>query len=553
MKKKIIFSAMLAFFGSASMNAQYSITDYTCSTAGITESYPVDVEYNSFNARYSSLHSNSVGMSVVNYDATSGSYLSSLNLYRTGSYFSPVKILHFGTFTYVLFNYGVSATSRFAICKYNNATNVLSWVNYLNNAGNNIDQTGKDMALDAAGNVYVLSSYVSGAGDSDLSISLITSAGVLSWNKRYANTTYEESPGNIDYDAGSTQLIVGGTAVNVSSMMDRYALVWRLDAAGVMQASTLINYTGSPSWRISEVCAKRNGKSVLVTATSFVGADGAGPIFVARVAAATLSLITYKVYYANPTYFSGEFNFVNNRTDLVLSGSASFVNTGTPGLVNTMFDLATCSFVSESRYTALPSFPFGGPIYNGYNVSNNELGTIAEDDLNPGYFYFIKSRYDGYTTCEVNPTYSLAPYTIQNNAYTHTPNLYDAFMSGIGHFGIQSTAYNRTLICSYNPCPECAIQPMEGSNVKSLLTADASSALTVYPNPANDKVNVSIEQSDVTITRVELFDVSGRLVLSEASTSNVSTLEISSLKQGMYLLKVSLSDGSMTTKRFTKE
>src|SRR6218665_198896 len=344
MKKRILFAA-LALTGSLGLKAQYSITDYTCTTTGLSQSYPVDVEYNSYNARYSSLHATNSGggINVVNYNAVTGAYINAYNFSRGTAFYTPVKILHFNNFTYVLFNYISGTMQRFGVLKYSNLFGTLVWAKGLNDPSNTIDQTSVDMALDASGNIYVLGNFTSSAGDSDVSLTFITSAGVMTWNQRYSNGTYDEFPQNIDFDPGSTQLIIGGSAVNVSNFMDRYALVWRMDASGIIQASTLINYTGSPSWRLSGVCAKRNGKSVYVTALSYVGADGAGPMFVAKLSSTTLAITTYKVYNADPTYFNPEFNFVNNRTGLMLSGSASFVNTVNYGLTNTMFDLP-CTF-----------------------------------------------------------------------------------------------------------------------------------------------------------------------------------------------------------------
>jgi beta-glucanase (GH16 family) len=59
------------------------------------------------------------------------------------------------------------------------------------------------------------------------------------------------------------------------------------------------------------------------------------------------------------------------------------------------------------------------------------------------------------------------------------------------------------------------------------------SDLKVYPNPAVNVVN--LESSQV-INQVDVFDLSGQLLLSEKEETNV--LDISAVKTGIYILKV---------------
>jgi hypothetical protein len=549
MRKKLFLGVAMACSVFAS-RAQYSITNYQSATAGITENSPVDIEFNPSSRHYVSLHSNTVGMSVVDFDGVTGNRLNSLNFFRAGTGFNPIKIMHNGADSYILFSYVINATNRFAICKYNNTTNVIQWAKVLSNAANNIDVYPTDIAIDPSGNAYVLGNRSSNGVDNDVFISEISSAGTLLWFEDYSNSTYDENATNITYDAGTNEFIVGGTAIDVNNFLNRNILVWRVNPAGTIILSTLLSYS-NPSARINGACAKRLGKSIYVTATSIIGADGAGPFLVAKLAGATLAPIVYNVY-IGPTYFNPEFNFTNTNADLVLSGDASFVNTGTPGMVNTMFALATCTFVSESRYTTMGSFAWGGPIANTYAPVYNELGMICQDPVTASHFYFVKSRFDGYTSCDVNASYSLQAITLNGTLPIYITSNLDVTFGLIKLFGVQAMSHDGVRTCSYVPCPLCEFPTYDGAKSMSTASAEQLPSLSIYPNPANDRVTIAT--GDKLLGSVELYDMSGRLIVSEMNVSAASaTFNVSGLEKAIYLLKITYTDGSTDVKRFAKE
>ena len=72
----------------------------------------------------------------------------------------------------------------------------------------------------------------------------------------------------------------------------------------------------------------------------------------------------------------------------------------------------------------------------------------------------------------------------------------------------------------------------ENSGIRS---AKAASPLTVYPNPANNTLNVELENyvNNGTLT---LFDMSGKIVLSRAINGNSAQINISQLTSGNYIL-----------------
>ena len=73
-------------------------------------------------------------------------------------------------------------------------------------------------------------------------------------------------------------------------------------------------------------------------------------------------------------------------------------------------------------------------------------------------------------------------------------------------------------------------------------TSDASANLNVYPNPAHDKVTVSIEIKESANYCMKLLDVSGRAVISENHNAvaglNLYNLNLSGLSKGVYVLEL---------------
>ena len=75
----------------------------------------------------------------------------------------------------------------------------------------------------------------------------------------------------------------------------------------------------------------------------------------------------------------------------------------------------------------------------------------------------------------------------------------------------------------------------------------ANNTISLYPNPANDVLNVS---SSNKISKIEVYDLLGRKV---ASKNNASDVNVAALGKGAYIVKVVKENGSVVAKRFIKQ
>ena len=81
---------------------------------------------------------------------------------------------------------------------------------------------------------------------------------------------------------------------------------------------------------------------------------------------------------------------------------------------------------------------------------------------------------------------------------------------------------------------------------------DTEKLFVCHPNPAQDIVNISFSE-DVTCQSVEIYSIDGRLVETFPETSHQTTIDISGLHTGVYIMKVRLSDGKEYEEKIVKE
>ena len=77
-------------------------------------------------------------------------------------------------------------------------------------------------------------------------------------------------------------------------------------------------------------------------------------------------------------------------------------------------------------------------------------------------------------------------------------------------------------------------------------------SISLYPNPANDVINVQCTMNNVQIESIEVFDVYGKLINTVNMTPETTTINVSGLAAGMYFVRVTTEQGT-ATKSFVKK
>lgn len=85
----------------------------------------------------------------------------------------------------------------------------------------------------------------------------------------------------------------------------------------------------------------------------------------------------------------------------------------------------------------------------------------------------------------------------------------------------------------------CDSNNAENAPLPELPSKNDSLLITAYPNPFINVINITaVNSSDLTGKTIQLFNVSGNLVLSQVGTSSKTILNVGHLPSGMYILKI---------------
>lgn len=119
-------------------------------------------------------------------------------------------------------------------------------------------------------------------------------------------------------------------------------------------------------------------------------------------------------------------------------------------------------------------------------------------------------------------------------------NIYNEFITvpGGGHLEYMSTSWGDSILTTSSVFMQ-AIMCGTASDVELI---DLSQNISVFPNPAQEKIEIAMNNIDQMAYNVELYDAMGRLVQSHNGADNQLTIERDDLVRGTYFLSIRFED-----------
>lgn len=75
-----------------------------------------------------------------------------------------------------------------------------------------------------------------------------------------------------------------------------------------------------------------------------------------------------------------------------------------------------------------------------------------------------------------------------------------------------------------------------------------SAGIQIYPNPTSNRLNIDLSNSDVQSAFVQVFDISGKMVLNTAISGTQQSLDVSAMSAGTYTMRIATSNEIYSSK-----
>ncbi|MCD6366999.1 MAG: T9SS type A sorting domain-containing protein [Bacteroidales bacterium] len=249
----------------------------------------------------------------------------------------------------------------------------------------------------------------------------------------------------------------------------------------------------------------------------------------------------------------------NYANSTILSDSVQndgiFINTGT---------ITVTEFLNDSIFTNNDTFNFNR-FYNTGTFENNGQINSTLDATNAGYWHNAQGAQ---IDLDNNFTNGDSLTTVHNAVFENDgvfnignswSNLDTTKGSATGAFYIQNGTYNQGVMSGNflfcDQTPTTTIEPIIDYNIGTIdtnitycavniETENGLANISVFPNPAHSEFYVT----GVNIQKVELFDISGKKIMSKQTTNDKIRFDVKNQSNGIYFLRVSFSDKNLVKK-----
>ena len=180
--------------------------------------------------------------------------------------------------------------------------------------------------------------------------------------------------------------------------------------------------------------------------------------------------------------------------------------------------------------------------YQIYPRDNNDIDihpAVQMDTVATPVFYVYRSGEFYYANLTCATDGATIYYTFDDSDPDATSNVFTTdFPLNLVHYTLKAIAMKEGMVNS-----EIAVYDYNPSGITGYELRDN---LSVYPNPATDRVFVGAQDGNVTIEKVELYNVYGQLLRSIEVSSHTAEISVGTFATGTYFAKVFTDKGVAT-------
>ena len=161
-------------------------------------------------------------------------------------------------------------------------------------------------------------------------------------------------------------------------------------------------------------------------------------------------------------------------------------------------------------------------------------------------------------TIEVGDTviwnwYSGGNHNVKSNA-TATESFESQFFGNGGTFSYTFTLVGTNdYICSPHPGSMFGTITVVADGTLSIPSFNALGTIKMYPNPTDANLTIDFKIQNIEKLNVQVFNLLGKEVLTKQISKKDTSLMVSNLNNGVYMVRITSLDGAnSTTKRFVK-
>ena len=211
--------------------------------------------------------------------------------------------------------------------------------------------------------------------------------------------------------------------------------------------------------------------------------------------------------------------------------SAVLARLNTDGTLDTSFN--NVGYVAI-ELAAASNFGFITSIING----DGSILAVGSDPFYSDLVFFAKYTVDGVFDTSFN---SMGLFEFDNGLA-----IYNQALVNDGKILIAGTKNNVSNGTSY----DFYMAQFNLDNFLGIEARTASGSISVYPNPANEFVNITLSNA-MTDTQIQIFDVLGKEVISLTTNNDKVEIPIGNLNSGIYFMRV-YQNGSVFTEKLIK-